>query len=573
MSDEHPAKRIKLSSSVSAETNKNHPESTEESSHIQGLESLRRSITPPSPSSRSQRRSQSQSAPPQPVKDAEEEEEEECESTQKPRVIPSPFQLTHIRDLAASSGNNVDTVRLRDILGDPMIRECWQFNYLHDVDFIMSQFDEDVRRLVKVKVVHGSWKRDAPNRVRIDEACSRYPNVEAIVAYMPEAFGTHHSKMMILLRHDDLAQVVIHTANMIPGDWANMCQAVWRSPLLPLQRTDDRGEDLTLGSGARFKRDLLAYLSEYGPKKTGPLVEQLRKYDFRAIRAALVASVPSKQKINDLDSQKKTLWGWPALKDIMRHIPPAQESNKTTTPHIVTQISSVATLGQTDKWLKDVLFASLSPASASTRQPKYSIIFPTADEIRRSLNGYGSGGSIHMKLQSAAQQKQLQYMQPYLRHWAGDHDTAEPSHTSKQDAGRRRAAPHIKTYIRFSDAGKMDTIDWAMVTSANLSTQAWGAAVNASGEVRICSWEIGVAVWPQLYVKDTESATMVPSFKRDTPESLENKDNETTTTDTVIGLRMPYNLPLTPYTAHDTPWCATAQHLEPDWLGQTWTLD
>ncbi|KAE8135018.1 tyrosyl-DNA phosphodiesterase I [Aspergillus pseudotamarii] len=570
MASEHPAKRIKLSSSAPAETNQNHPESTEESSHIQGLESLRRSITPPSPSSRSQRRSQSQSAPPQPAKDAE--EKEECESTQTPRVIPSPFQLTHIRDLAASSGNNVDTVRLRDILGDPMIRECWQFNYLHDVDFIMSQFDEDVRRLVKVKVVHGSWKRDAPNRVRIDEACSRYPNVEAIVAYMPEAFGTHHSKMMILLRHDDLAQVVIHTANMIPGDWANMCQAVWRSPLLPLQRTDDRGEDLTLGSGARFKRDLLAYLNEYGPKKTGPLVEQLRKYDFGAIRAALVASVPSKQKINDLDSQKKTLWGWPALKDIMRHIPPAQESSKATTPHIVTQISSVATLGQTDKWLKDVLFASLSPKSTSTRQPKYSIIFPTADEIRRSLNGYGSGGSIHMKLQSPAQQKQLQYMRPYLRHWAGDHDTAEPSHTFKQDAGRRRAAPHIKTYVRFSDAEKMDTIDWAMVTSANLSTQAWGAVVNASGEVRICSWEIGVIVWPQLYVKDTESATMVPSFKRDTPESLENKDNETTT-DTVIGLRMPYGLPLTPYTAHDTPWCATAQHLEPDWLGQTWTLD
>lgn len=38
------------------------------------------------------------------------------------------------------------------------------------------------------------------------EACSRYPNVEPIVAYMPERFGTHHSKMMILLRHDDLAQ-------------------------------------------------------------------------------------------------------------------------------------------------------------------------------------------------------------------------------------------------------------------------------------------------------------------------------------------------------------------------------
>lgn len=27
---------------------------------------------------------------------------------------------------------------------------------------------------------------------------------------MPEPFGTHHSKMMILLRHDDLAQYVIY---------------------------------------------------------------------------------------------------------------------------------------------------------------------------------------------------------------------------------------------------------------------------------------------------------------------------------------------------------------------------
>ena len=38
------------------------------------------------------------------------------------------------------------------------------------------------------------------------EACSRYPNVEAMIAYMPERIGTHHSKMMILLRHDNLAQ-------------------------------------------------------------------------------------------------------------------------------------------------------------------------------------------------------------------------------------------------------------------------------------------------------------------------------------------------------------------------------
>lgn len=49
-----------------------------------------------------------------------------------------------------------------------MIRECWQFNYMIDVDFLMRQFDEDVRDLVQVKVVHGSWKREDGNRIAIE---------------------------------------------------------------------------------------------------------------------------------------------------------------------------------------------------------------------------------------------------------------------------------------------------------------------------------------------------------------------------------------------------------------------
>jgi tyrosyl-DNA phosphodiesterase 1 len=84
----------------------------------------------------------------------------------QPRIIRSPIQLTHIRDLPADK--NIDTVQLYDILGDPMIRECWQFNYCFDVDFVMSQFDQDVKNLVQVKIVHGSWKQDSANRIRID---------------------------------------------------------------------------------------------------------------------------------------------------------------------------------------------------------------------------------------------------------------------------------------------------------------------------------------------------------------------------------------------------------------------
>jgi tyrosyl-DNA phosphodiesterase-1 len=55
--------------------------------------------------------------------------------SQKARFLPSPVQLTRIRDLPASS--NVDTVRLTDILSDPLIKELWNFNYLFDLDFVM----------------------------------------------------------------------------------------------------------------------------------------------------------------------------------------------------------------------------------------------------------------------------------------------------------------------------------------------------------------------------------------------------------------------------------------------------
>ncbi|KAL4778333.1 tyrosyl-DNA phosphodiesterase I [Aspergillus varians] len=552
---DRPAKRPRLSPNSA-------PNSSEGPSSP-NLTSLRRSISPPA--------TRPGRVPVSPHQNSE--KKDTATTSNRPQIIPSPIQLTYIRDFSDSLKNNVDTVKLSDILGDPLIRECWQFNFLFDVDFLMSQFDKDVRDLVSVKVVHGSWKKEADNRIRIEDASQRYPNVEPIVAYMPEPFGTHHSKMMILLKHDDLAQVIIHTANMISGDWANMCQAVWRSPLLPLSANGREDHKSTVwGSGARFKRDLLVYLKAYGVKKMGSLVEQLAKYDFSAVRAAFIASVPSKQNVSaSSNGDGKTLWGWPALRDALRHIP-LRESKNDTAPHIVTQMSSIATLGQTDKWLKDVFFDALAPPTSTqtpTKQlPQFSIIFPTAEEIRRSLNGYGSGGSIHMKLQSATQQKQLQYLRPYLRHWAGDVADRLPS-DDVQQAGRRRAAPHIKTYIRFSDAQSMDSIDWALVTSANLSTQAWGAAAKASGEVRICSWEVGVLVWPELFVTEPQSVTMMPCFKKDIPESS-GKISDAAGPAALVGFRMPYDLPLTSYSAQDDPWCATIAHPEPDWLGRTW---
>jgi tyrosyl-DNA phosphodiesterase-1 len=433
--------------------------------------------------------------------------------------------------------------------------------------------------------------------------------------------------MLILLRHDDTAQVVIHTANMISRDWGNMTQAVWRSPLLPLLKENITQPDpkiWPLGTGLRFKMDLIRYLEAYG-NRLRDLPKQLALYDFSAVRAAFIGSTPSRLKsAAAAEASGQTSWGWPSLRNILSSIPispaPPGAVNGQSAPNVVIQISSIATLGQTPSWLthfQSVLSAHSShsspnssgnnsvPSSSSARveffqkrdptpnepktsDPIFHIIFPTADEIRTSLDGYDSGASIHTKTQSATQKKQLAYLQPLLRHWKPiSNSISDPTpgsdrpntHVSQHHrrAERGSAAPHIKTYIRFSDAAQT-RIDWAMLTSANLSKQAWGEVRNTNGEVWVQSWEAGVVVWPALF---GENASMVPVFGRDGPgegdvdvdgrggrEGREVGSQGGDGEKTVVGFRMPYNLPLQPYKMDEVPWVASASYEEPDRKGQ-----
>lgn len=374
-----------------------------------------------------------------------------------------------------------------------------------------------------------------------------------------------------------------------------MSQAIWRSPLLPLlpkpgqQQTSFQYTLPQLGTGARFKHDLLSYFRCYGPGKLQDLISQLQHHDFSAVKGALIASVPGNQSLQSLDPEHESLWGWPGLKRILGGIPshlPTSSSNQQ--PHIITQISSVAAVGE--KWLSNTLIPALSTSGTVGKKPKVSIVFPTADEIRRSVTGYEAGASIHIKTSTPAQAKQLAFLRPMLCHWAGDKPSPSSFFGAKEvrQADRRRAAPHIKTYIRFSNTSSMDAIDWAMVTSANLSTQAWGGAAGSGGEVRICSYELGVIVWPDLWdgqhqsTKDpildskAERAVIVPVFKTDTPTFPPTAKDETSVGDPhddkrkTIGWRMPYDLPLVPYETHEMPWCASEPCSEPDWMGRTW---
>ncbi|KAB8349732.1 hypothetical protein FH972_023747 [Carpinus fangiana] len=576
------------------------------------------------------------------------------EKSQSPRstFVPSPVSLTTIP--ALSSASNVDTVSLSDILGDLHIIECWNFNFLHDVDFVI---------VVDVKIVHGSWDNEEDgNRRRIDEAAACWPNVQVVRVHIPDESGSHHSKLMVLFRNDDTVQVVVHTSNMIPEDWLTMTNAVWLSPKLPLLqhnasttpenipsapmtspdskslselktltdelttnfpprvetclgKTKDGRRDHTrlsvnmlhqiirkadkvevgndkkalamrdkvkdqafallivdygyetqfqqhpIGFGERFKVDFIRYLSSYKHGSIHKLVQQLIMYDFSKVRGAFVASVPQTVPKASKEKDVQTSWGWVGLREILSQVPCFNHAP----PVIVTQVSSIAKRGGDSTWLQkfeSVLHQQSGEQQTSGVQTK--IIFPTPDEIRQSLGGYYSGPRIHMPGLTIDDQEQLAHLRSRLCHWVGGVGDSNPTAQSERirEAARQRAAPHTKTIIRFSDK-EMRKIDWAMLTSTNLSAQAWGF-LEWHGGVKMLSYEAGVIVWPELY----EASSMVPVFQTNDPE-VGITDHNGESEDVVVGFRMPYDLPLVPYAAQEEPWCATKEHMELDCHGNT----
>lgn len=88
------------------------------------------------------------------------------------------------------------------------------------------------------------------------------------------------------------------------------------------------------------------------------------------------------------------------------------------------------------------------------------------------------------------------------------------------------------------------------------------------GEVRICSYEVGVVVWPELFAeKEGERVMMVPTFKRDTVDLVMGEGRGE---GRLVAWRMPYDLPLVPYAKGERPWCASEADGERDWLGRVW---
>ena len=51
-----------------------------------------------------------------------------------------------------------------------------------------------------------------------------WPSCRAVRVKPKYPYGTHHTKMMLLTYEDGGLRVVVHTANLVPGDWENRTQ-------------------------------------------------------------------------------------------------------------------------------------------------------------------------------------------------------------------------------------------------------------------------------------------------------------------------------------------------------------
>lgn len=292
-------------------------------------------------------------------------------------------------------------------------------------------------------------------------------------------YGCHHAKFFII-GFEDSARVVVHTANLIERDWANKSQGCFSQdfPIKAAPGSCDFEESLVryadsllahAGGAARNWRGLgRAFDDDAAAALT--LSAALRRFDFSRARGRLVPSAPGYHRDATLDA-----FGLNRVAACLRRdAPPGQAGDE-----VYCQFSSFSTA-------KDKFRGALADAFAADRAPSAPLrfVWPTAAEVRESLEGYAGGGCMP----SNGKTVDLVPRQA-LRKWAARR-TGEDAYLR----ARRDVVPHIKSWSRVAADGA--GVRWSLLTSANLSTAAWGERQKKDTQLFVKSWELGILVTP-----------------------------------------------------------------------------
>lgn len=487
-----------------------------------------------------------------------------CEDTDYQTVIDPGIRLNHCRNLSAKF--NKTSLMLEDIMSDETLNEVYHFNYMIDVDYLIRCTPASVRSNIKLTLVATQLYNIDYNHENL-----KFTHIEPKLPFM---YGTHHSKIMFLFYKDESLRIIIHTSNIIEGDWLHKTQAMWVSPKLVIKDSIKNENDIL--EKYNFKKSICDYLKGYNEKKLDNLINSLSKYDYNPCKVILIGSIPGKYMGSRINN-----WGHMKLRSVIRDI--CSDANGEL---IIAQFSSVGSF--TDKWLSSEFFSSLkglnqseentnafnklfkNTASSSTPSVKCKIVYPTVENVRNSCEGWLGGSCLPYSQSNWTKQKE--FIVPYMSEWKSD------------DQGRSNCMPHIKTYTRLSKDGK--TIDWHVLTSSNLSKAAWGQLEKKATQITIRSYELGVFISPELFkVSDSDDIIIgnipITSWKDDFTRNRLNIINSVSSSipnkvkldlsmreKQVVALQMPYDIPLLPYKPKDEAFTKDKDHLDNDIYNQ-----
>uniref|UniRef100_A0A8C4Z2G8 Tyrosyl-DNA phosphodiesterase 1 n=2 Tax=Gadus morhua TaxID=8049 RepID=A0A8C4Z2G8_GADMO len=404
---------------------------------------------------------------------------------------------------------NTGALHIRDILSPLFgtLKESVQFNYCFDIPWMVEQYPPEFRDL-PVLIVHGD-KREA--KARLLKQAQPFPHVRFCQAKLDIAFGTHHTKMM-LLWYEEGFRVVITTSNLIRADWYQKTQGLWLSPLFP--RLPDGSPSSDGESPTLFKKDLLEYLASYRAPELGEWIQRIREHDLSETRVYLIGSTPGRYLGDDMDR-----WGHLRLRKLLYdHSIPVPDDEIWP---VIGQFSSIGSMGlDKTKWLAGEFQRTLTTLGRSSvrQDPPIHLVYPSVDDVRNT------GGSLPYSIQTA--EKQL-WLHSYFHRW--------------------------KLYMRASP--DFTKLAWFLITSANLSKAAWGNLEKNNSQVMVRSYELGV-----LYLPSAFDMAFFPVQKNPFPATSSSK-----------AFPVPIDLPPQPYLKTDQPWIWNIPHNQsPDTHGNIW---